>query len=137
MDCLYTEPRVVASVRYHAAATPSATKDLGGFLVHLDVTIENPSSHFLTFGLSMEPSDEFAFSGAKQTTLHVLPVSRRSVSYRLLPLVRGAFVRPNLVVRDKYFQKVLRIIPTESMKIDKDGLLVWVPPVETEAGSEG
>lgn len=30
-------------------------------------------------------------------------------------------------MRDKYFQKVLRIIPTEGMKIDKDGLLVWVP----------
>ncbi|OLN85197.1 Trafficking protein particle complex subunit 11 [Colletotrichum chlorophyti] len=120
---LGTEPRVLAS---YALANP-----LTG-LIHLDVTIENPSSHFLTFGLSMEPSDEFAFSGSKQTTTHVLPVSRRTVTYRLLPLVRGGFIRPTLVVRDKYFQKVLRIIPTDGMKIDKDGLLVWIPPEEGE-----
>ncbi|KAF6795001.1 glutathione transferase omega-1 [Colletotrichum sojae] len=120
---LGTEPRVLASY---------SLDDSGPGLVHLHVTIENASSHFLTFGLSMEPSDEFAFSGAKQTTVHVLPVSRRSVTYRLLPLVRGVFVRPGLVVRDKYFQKVLRIIPTEGMKIDKDGLLVWIPGDEGE-----
>ncbi|KAL0941891.1 uncharacterized protein CTRU02_204654 [Colletotrichum truncatum] len=120
---LGTEPRVLAS---YTLANPVTG------LVNLDITIENPSSHFLTFGLNMEPSDEFAFSGAKQTTLHVLPVSRRSVTYRLLPLVRGVFIRPTLVVRDKYFQKVLRIIPTEGMKIDKDGLLVWIPPEEEE-----
>ena len=36
-------------------------------------------------------------------------------------------VRLELLIRDKYFQKVLRIIPTEGMKIDKDGLLIWVP----------
>ncbi|CAI0653414.1 unnamed protein product [Colletotrichum noveboracense] len=120
---LGTEPRVLAS---YTLANPATG------LVNLNVTIENASSHFLTFGLSMEPSDEFAFSGAKQTTMHVLPVSRRSATYRLLPLVRGAFIRPSLVVRDKYFQKVLRIIPTEGMKIDKDGLLVWIPPEEEE-----
>ncbi|KAF3359721.1 Trafficking protein particle complex subunit 11 like [Verticillium longisporum] len=124
---LGTEPRVLASVSYVNAATG---------LMHLDVTIENASSHFLTFGLSLEPSEEFAFSGAKQTTLHVLPVSRRAVTYRLLPLVRGTYVRPNLVVRDKYFQKVLRIIPTEGMKIDKEGLLLWVPPAEGQPEEE-
>ncbi|KAF7552488.1 hypothetical protein G7046_g7397 [Stylonectria norvegica] len=123
---LGTEPRVLASV-YHSA--PSDTS-----LVQLDMTVENPSSHFLTFGLSMEPSDDFAFSGAKQTTVNLLPMSRRTTTYRLLPLVRGAYVRPGLAVRDKYFQKVLRIIPTEGMKIDKDGLLVWVPG---EKGGEG
>lgn len=116
---LGTEPRVLASV---------AGTNLTTGLLDLDITIENGSSHFLTFGLSMEPSEEFAFSGAKQTTLHVLPVSRRTVTYRLLPFHRGIYVRPNLVVRDKYFQKVLRIIPTDGMKIDKEGLLVWVPP---------
>lgn len=120
---LSTEPRVLASV----FETPGTAGQAEG-LMHLDITLENPSSHFLTFGLTMEPSDEFAFSGAKQTTLHLLPMSRRTTTYRLLPLVRGEYVRPGLVVRDKYFQKVLRVIPTEGMKIDKDGLLVWVPP---------
>lgn len=116
-----TEPRVLVSVSY--LKEPH-------YLVVLDVVIENVSNHFLTFGLTMEPSDEFAFSGSKQTTLHLLPVSRRSTTYRILPLVRGAWIRPGLVVRDKYFQKVLRVIPTEGMKLDKDGFLVWVPPEE-------
>jgi len=132
---LSTEPRVLASV-FETPSTPAATAP-DDSLMHLDITIENPSAHFLTFGLTMEPSDEFAFSGAKQTTVHLLPMSRRAVTYRLLPLVRGTFVRPGLVVRDKYFQKMLRVIPTEGMKIDKDGLLVWVPPSEDEEGEDG
>lgn len=122
---LSTEPRVLAS----SLASPATAAQPEG-LMRLDITVENPSSHFLTFGLTMEPSDEFAFSGAKSTTVHLLPMSRRIVTYRLLPLVTGTFVRPGLVVRDKYFQKVLRIIPTEGMKIDRDGLLVWIPAAE-------
>jgi hypothetical protein len=118
---LGTEPRVLASV-FHSSQEKAG-------LVRLDITIENPSNHFLTFGLTMEPSDAFGFSGSKQTTMHLLPMSRRTQTYRLLPLVRGVYIRPGLVVRDKYFQKVLRVIPTEGMKIDKDGLLVWIPPV--------
>ena len=121
---LGTEPRVLATA-YHSKLAATATG-----LLHLEVTIENPSNHFLTFGLGMEPSDAFGFSGPKQTTIHLLPMSRRTTTFRLLPFVRGDYIRPGLVVRDKYFQKVLRIIPTEGMKIDKDGLLVWVPEHE-------
>ena len=121
-----SEPRVLASVSY--------PNDRHG-LIFLTITIENASNHFLTFGLSMEPSDEFAFSGAKQTTINLLPISRRSLSYRLLPLTRGAWIKPGLLVRDKYFQKVLRIIPTEGMKADKDGFLIWVPPEDDEPDS--
>lgn len=117
---LGTEPRVLATALY---SNPTASTKL----LHLDITIENPSNHFLTFGLSMEPSDSFGFSGAKQTTINLLPMARRTTRYRLLPFVEEDYIRPGLVVRDKYFQKVLRIIPTEGMKIDKDGLLVWVP----------
>ncbi|PKS11432.1 hypothetical protein jhhlp_003195 [Lomentospora prolificans] len=127
---LSTEPRVLASLSEPQLPAKEASEVDG--LVNLDITIENPSSHFLTFGLTMEPSDEFAFSGSKKTTVHVLPVSRRTTTYRLLPLVRGAFIRPGLAVRDKYFQKVLRIIPTEGMKADKEGLLVWIPDDEDE-----
>ncbi|KAI0120535.1 Gryzun, putative trafficking through golgi-domain-containing protein [Hypoxylon sp. NC0597] len=133
-----SEPRVLAGVSYYSPpdSSSSSSSDPEPQLLFLDITIENPSSHFLTFGLMMEPSDEFAFSGAKTTTLNVLPVARRSVTYRLLPLVRGAWIRPTLVVRDKYFQKVLKIIPTEGMKSDRDGVLVWVPPPEDEADGE-
>ncbi|EWG38698.1 hypothetical protein FVEG_14941 [Fusarium verticillioides 7600] len=122
---LGTEPRVLASV-YRAT---KAEDGMPG-LMQLDMTVENPSNHFLTFGLSMEPSEDFAFSGSKQTTLNLLPQSRRTTTYRLLPHVNGVWIRPKLTVRDKYFQKVLRIIPTEGMKIDEEGLLVWVPADE-------
>jgi hypothetical protein len=128
---LSTEPRVLASV-YHA---PKVEDDMPG-LLQLDMTVENPSNHFLTFGLGMEPSEDFAFSGAKQTTLNLLPQSRRTTTYRLLPHVSGVWIRPKLTVRDKYFQKVLRIIPTEGMKIDEDGLLLWVPGEEKKEGEE-
>lgn len=127
---LGSEPRVLATA-FHGEPDETST-------MQLDITIENPSHHLLTFGLTMDPSDEFAFSGAKQTTLHMLPMSRRTATYRLLPYKRGCYIRPGLVVRDKYFQKVLRVIPTEDMKIDKDGLLVWVPGLgEDEEQSEG
>jgi trafficking protein particle complex subunit 11 len=129
-----TEPRVLATTasRIPSSATPQ--------MLHLQITIENPSSHFLTFGLTMEPSDVFAFSGPKKTALHLLPLSRRVVTYRLLPLVHnvedssnsGVWIRPNLVVRDKYFQKTLRVLPTEGMRADKDGFLVWVPASHEE-----
>ncbi|CAK7217767.1 hypothetical protein SBRCBS47491_003282 [Sporothrix bragantina] len=120
-----SEPRVLASVAYSPSSAPVPS-------IVLTLAIENVSNHFLTFGLTMEPSADFAFSGAKMTTLHVLPMSRRAATYRLVPLVRGAWIRPGLVVRDKYFQKVLRILPTEGMKMDKDGILIWVPPEADE-----
>jgi hypothetical protein len=115
-----SEPRVLAAVSY-STNIPS--------MVHFDVTIENPSNHFLTFGVSMEPSEKFAFSGVKQSTLQLVPLSRRTLRFRLLPNVRGDWIGPmHCVIRDKYFQKVLKIAPTEGMKLDKDGILVWVPP---------
>lgn len=126
-----TEPRVLASVSYNK----EPGKDQ---VILLALTIENASHHFLTFGLTLDPSDEFAFSGAKQTTLNLLPISRRSLTYRLLPLVKGgSWIRPNLTVRDKYFQKVLKIIPTEGVKTDKEGFLVWVPALDREGRPNG
>ncbi|CZT43037.1 uncharacterized protein RSE6_03016 [Rhynchosporium secalis] len=114
-----SEPRVLASVSY-STKLPS--------MIHFDVTIENPSNHFLTFGLTMEPSEKFAFSGVKSSTLQLVPLSRRTMRFRLLPTVRGEWIGPiNCVIRDRYFQKVLKIAPTEGMKVEKDGLLVWVP----------
>ncbi|QSZ30378.1 hypothetical protein DSL72_004901 [Monilinia vaccinii-corymbosi] len=117
-----SEPRVLAAVTY-SSTIPS--------MIHFDVTIENPSQHFLTFAITMEPSEEFAFSGVKQSTLQLLPLSRRTIKFRLLPAVRGDWIGPiRCVVRDRYFQKVLKIAPTEGMKSDKEGLLIWVPSDE-------
>lgn len=150
LDTFYvtvSEPRVLGAVSYSSVTSPSTsvptTPAIPGAstrnapqVIILDITIENPSSHFLTFGLTMEPSDEFAFSGSKTTTLNVLPVARRTVTYRLLPLVRGTWIKPLLVVRDKYFQKVLKVVPTEGMKRDGDGFLIFVPDDEDDAEEE-
>ncbi|ODH49704.1 hypothetical protein GX48_04229 [Paracoccidioides brasiliensis] len=111
------EPRVLAS------ATPSP--QLPGFL-HLDYTLENPSLHFLTFNLTMEASDQFAFHGPKSMALQLVPLSRHTVRYNLLANVRGAWIQPQLSVVDSYFNKTLRVLPTEGMRADKKGIFVWV-----------
>lgn len=149
-----TEPRVLATVsrgRLLGGSSGSSGRAPPPLrVVTLTVTIENGSGHFLTFGLAMEPSEQFAFSGPKQTTVNLLPVSRRSVEYRLLPLLAGAggggggdgdkdgkeeeeeeegvWIRPGLVVRDKYFQKVLRVVAGgEGVRADREGFEIWVP----------
>ncbi|OAX82087.1 hypothetical protein ACJ72_03562 [Emergomyces africanus] len=111
------EPRVLAS------ATPSP--NLPGFL-HLDYTLENPSLHFLTFNLTMEASDQFAFHGPKAMSLQLVPLSRHTVRYNLLANVRGTWIQPPLAVVDSYFNKTLRVLPTEGLRGDKKGVLVWV-----------
>ncbi|KAJ8061361.1 hypothetical protein OCU04_010419 [Sclerotinia nivalis] len=117
-----SEPRVLAAVTY-SSTIPS--------MIHFDVTIENPSHHFLSFAITMEPSEQFAFSGVKQSTLQLVPLSRRIIKFRLLPTVRGDWIGPiRCVIRDRYFQKVLKIAPTEGMKSEKEGLLIWVPSDE-------
>jgi hypothetical protein len=117
-----SEPRVLGAISY-STTIPS--------MVHFDVVIENPSNHFLTFGITMEPSEKFAFSGVKQSTLQLVPLSRRTMRFQLLPFTRGDWIGPiRGVIRDRYFQKVLKIAPTEGMRLDKDGILFWVPPEE-------
>ena len=79
----------------------------------------------------MEPSEKFAFSGIKQSNLQLVPLSRRTMRFRLLPFSRGDWIGPiRCVIRDRYFQKVLKIAPTEGMRIDKDAIFVWAPPEE-------
>ncbi|KAJ5151832.1 hypothetical protein N7492_010127 [Penicillium capsulatum] len=111
------EPRVLASA--------SASSALPG-LIHLEYTLENPSTHFLTFNLMMEASEHFAFSGAKTTVVQLVPLSRHTVGYNILAARRGLWIQPQLVVIDTYFNKTLRVLPTGDMRADKKGVLVWV-----------
>ncbi|KAJ5131741.1 hypothetical protein N7448_005899 [Penicillium atrosanguineum] len=111
------EPRVLCS------ATPSTT--MSG-LVHLEYTLENPSTHFLTFNLMMEASEHFAFSGPKSTVVQLVPLSRHTVRYNILAAKRGLWLQPQLVIVDTYFNKTLRVLPTGEMRADKKGILVWV-----------
>ncbi|KAL2841068.1 Gryzun, putative trafficking through golgi-domain-containing protein [Aspergillus pseudodeflectus] len=111
------EPRVLAS------AMPS--NKLPG-LIHMEYTLENPSLHFLTFNLTMEGSEHFAFSGPKAMVVQLAPVSRHTVRYNLMAYKRGLWIQPQLLVVDAYFNKTLRVLPTEEMRSDKKGILVWV-----------
>ena len=112
------EPRVLASV-LQAEPGPVA-------LIRLNYTFENPSMHFLTFNLTMDASEDFAFSGPKTTTIQLVPLSRHTVHYNLLPYARGTWIHPQLNVVDMYFNKVLRISPTEGMRFEKKGITIWV-----------
>ena len=90
--------------------------------------IENPSMHFLTFNMTMESSEDFAFSGSKATSVSMVPVSRYDLKYRILPNKRGQWIRVNLTVVDAYFGQTLRVQPAgEGTKVDKKGnVLVWI-----------
>ena len=113
-----SEPRVLAS----SLASPTVPS-----LIHLDYTLENPTMHFLTFEFNMEASEEFGFSGPKLRQIHLLPMSRQTVRYNILPLVEGVWIAPSLKVMDKYFNKVLRVQATEGLRQGKNRVEVWVP----------
>lgn len=113
-----SEPRVLAT-----ATQATSTKDV----IYVDYTLENPTMHFLTFELSMEASEEFGFSGTKLRTLQLLPVSRQTVRYTIIPLVRGTWITPQMRVTDRYFNKTLKVQATDGFKLDKKGVSIWVP----------
>jgi trafficking protein particle complex subunit 11 len=115
------EPRVLLT------AQPNAEAPISG-LRHLIFTIENPSMHFLTFSISMESSEDFAFSGPKATNVSLVPLSRHSVEYRMVSLKTNEWIRVNLGVVDAYFGKTLRINPANDfVRSDKKyGVSVWI-----------
>lgn len=105
-----SEPRALCTVSERTPDNPSTT---------LHFHLENPSLHFLTFALTMEASEDFAFSGPKYRTLSLAPFSRHSVHYQLLlhdaeageldEAQQGTWVWPALQVVDSYYQKTLRV----------------------------
>ena len=113
----FGEPRVLASAQ-NASFPPGA--------MYLDYVIENPSMYTLPFLLTMDTSEEFAFSGPKNVTVHLVPLSRHDIHYTILPFVKGTWISPQLKVFDTHFQKSLRINATEGMRSDKKGVSVWV-----------
>lgn len=112
----FGEPRVLAS----AQTSPANTS-----IIQFTYTMENPSTHFLTFSLTMETSEDFAFSGAKAMTTQLVPLSRHTVKYNLLPTRQGVWIRPVLRIVDTGFGQELRPLPAEGCKVDKKGLAVW------------
>ena len=113
----FGEPRVLAS------ADPMQGQSAS---ICLQYTIENPSTYALTFNLSMETSDEFAFSGPKATSVQLVPLSRHSVRYNIFPLLRGTWITPLFRVVDPFFNKTLKVQATEGFRSDSEGLHIWV-----------
>ncbi|KAL9614835.1 MAG: hypothetical protein Q9167_000668 [Letrouitia subvulpina] len=113
----FGEPRVLAS----AVLSQDEAE-----MIALDYTIENPSDHLLNFDLSLESSDDFAFSGPKAKLLQLLPLTRHTVSYILLPLTRGAWISPHFRVWDTHFHQTLKVHGTGELKTDKKGISIWV-----------
>ena len=113
----FGEPRVLASVQ-NGNFSPE--------VLHLDYIIENPSIYALPFLLTMDVSEEFAFSGPKNVTVHLVPLSRHSIQYTIFPFVKGAWISPQFRVFDTYFLKSLKVNATEGMRSDKQGVSVWV-----------
>jgi trafficking protein particle complex subunit 11 len=117
-----SEPRVLC------AASPSdPTNDLPN-LITLTYFLENPTLHFLTFELTMESADDFAFSGPKLQALSLLPMSRKIISYIICPLVKDTWISPNLLVVDTYFKKTLKVLAAEGCVAstgEKKGITIW------------
>jgi hypothetical protein len=125
-----SEPRVLS---FCSVLPANPALGIPSPLAQLTYEIENPSMHFLTFSLVMEPSEKFAFSGPKSAAVNLLPLSRRRVEFKLLPSVSGEWIYPRLVVTDRYFQKVLKASPGEGMRTGADGAVgVWIPVEEED-----
>ncbi|KAI5196246.1 hypothetical protein E4T39_07864 [Aureobasidium subglaciale] len=126
------EPRVLCT-----ANVPSDTDDEA---ITVSYMLENPSMHFLTFNLTMEANDLFAFSGSKHRAVSLTPMSRVNVDYRLFVYTvedsalterqgqKGHWIWPALRVVDAYFQKTLRVLDAgDGVQSDDRGVGIWIP----------
>ena len=118
----FGEPRVLA-------AAGSVQGEESEF-IPLDYTIENPSTHVLNFEISMETNEDFAFSGPKATTVQLVPISRHTVKYNIVPLVRGKWITPHLRVLDTHFNQVLKVHGIGAVRSDKRGASIWIDAEE-------
>ncbi|KAI5253768.1 hypothetical protein E4T42_02684 [Aureobasidium subglaciale] len=126
------EPRVLCT-----ASVPSDTDDEA---ITVSYMLENPSMHFLTFNLTMEANDLFAFSGSKHRAVSLTPMSRVNVDYKLFVYTvedsalterhgqKGHWIWPALRVVDAYFQKTLRVLDAgDGVQSDDRGVGIWIP----------
>ena len=117
----FGEPRVLASAE---------SDESNPHVINLDYILDNPSMHVLSFSISMEASEDFAFSGPKATAVQLVPLSRHVVRYKLLPLMKGKWISPQIKVLDVHWNKILKPVATGDMKSDRRGVLIWVDAEE-------
>ncbi|KAI4255717.1 MAG: hypothetical protein LQ352_002434 [Teloschistes flavicans] len=128
----FGEPRVLASIAASPTqkAIPEALStepdDESNRIIPITYIIENPSTHVLNFAVSMDTSDDFAFSGPKTTSVTLVPMGRETVRYRILPMKRGGWITPGFRVLDIGFQQVLKVWGTGGLRNDKGGAAIWV-----------
>lgn len=151
-----SEPRVLAAVSRPKPTTPvdddaaKASETVDSSLIALTYTLENPTTHFLTFDLNMEISETFAFSGPAVRSLNLPPLSRESIQFILMPMGAsdqatepqdgrdkgGVWLDVRYRIVDRNFKKVLRVLAAsegirESTKNTRSGVLsVWVPDTD-------
>jgi trafficking protein particle complex subunit 11 len=110
------EPRVMLTISEASFGVPEMSAHKLSFM------IENPSMHFLTFNVSMEASEDFAFSGPKTCAVSLVPISRQTLTYRILPNKKDDWIGVHLTVVDAYFGQTLRVLSGgEGVKVDKKG----------------
>lgn len=117
----YGEPRVLASASLESAKPGK---------VHVDYMIENPTMHVLSFSVTMDASEDFAFSGPKATSLQLVPYSRHVIRYTLLPFAHGRWIDPQVKIIDQHWHKILKVNATGDMKGSKRGVLIWIDAEE-------
>ncbi|KAK5327499.1 hypothetical protein LTR93_002883 [Exophiala xenobiotica] len=110
------EPRVMLTTSHSALGSSEFSA------YRLSFTIENPSMHFLTFNVSLDASEDFAFSGPKACSLSLVPISRQTLTYRILPNKKDEWIAIHLNVVDAYFGQALKVLPgADNVKVDKKG----------------
>lgn len=123
-------PKLIAPMAEPRVMLTTSATGLGPANVRaqrLTFMIENPSMHFLTFNVSLEASEDFAFSGPKACALSLVPISRQTLSYRILPNKTDEWIGVHLTVIDAYFGQTLKVLPGgEGVKVDKGNVFVKV-----------
>lgn len=109
-----SEPRVLVS-RQRSTVDSS---------IPIDLIMENPSMHFLSFNISLEPDETFAFSGPKLATKHLAPMSRHTIRYNVLPFDPNTPIQPEFKVVDIHYNKSLHINPTGDIQLNDKGILI-------------
>lgn len=113
----FGEPRVLASASQFNISLNT---------IYLDYMIENPSMHVLSFNITMDANEDFAFSGPKAVSVQLIPYSYHFIRYTLLPLVRGKSIYPQIKIVDVVWNKMLKVHASRGMRSDKRGISIWI-----------
>ena len=113
----FGEPRVLASASQYNISLNT---------IHLDYMIENPSMHVLSFNITMDANEDFAFSGPKAISVQLIPYSYHLIRYTLLPLVRAKSIYPQIKIVDVVWNKMLKVHASHGTKSDKRGISIWI-----------